>query len=167
MRKSSYVVPTLVALLVVAFVVHGFWNRGEYSISPGTARDTPSAFTDGRPNLVAVTFYSAWCSACALLEPRLRALTPEFEGRAVEFAKFDFSLGQPESLTQKAEMLGIESVYAANKGATGFMALVDRRTQHVLATITFTRSDKDIRDTLEAAIHRASVSPARQALSAP
>jgi thioredoxin-like negative regulator of GroEL len=166
MRKSSYIVPALVALLVVAFVVHGFWNRGEYGISPGTARDTPSAFTDGRPNLVAVTFYSAWCSACALLEPRLRALTPEFEGRAVEFAKFDFSLGQPESLAQKAELLGIESVYAGNKGATGFMALVDRRSQHVLATITFTRSDEEIREMLEAAIRRASMSSTGQALSA-
>lgn len=166
MRKSSYVVTALVALLVVAFVVHGFWNRGDYGILPGKARDAPAAFTDGRPNLVAVTFYSAWCSACALLEPRLRALTPEFEGRAVEFAKFDFSLGQPESLAEKARVLGIESVYAANKGATGFMALVDRRTQHVLATITFTRSDEDIRETLEAAIHRASMSPTRQALVA-
>lgn len=167
MRKSSYVVPALVALLAFAFVVHGFWNRGEYGISPGTARDTPSAFADGRPNLVAVTFYSAWCSACALLEPRLRALTPEFQGRAVEFAKFDFSLGQPESLAEKARALGIERVYAANKGATGFMALVDRRTQHVLATITFTRSDQGIRETLESAIRQASVGPNRKALLAP
>lgn len=166
MRKSSYVVPVLVAVLVVAFLAHGFLNRGEYGISPGKARDAPAAFSEGRPNLVAVTFYSAWCSSCALLEPRLRALTPEFEGRAVEFAKFDFSLGQPESLAEKARVLGIESVYAANKGATGFMALVDRRTQHVLATITFTRSDEDIRETLEAAIHRASMSPTRQALVA-
>ncbi len=94
-------------------------------------------------------------------------IAPEFEGRAVEFAKFDFSLGQPESLAEKARALGIESVYAANKGATGFMALVDRRTQHVLTTITFTRSDQDIRETLEAAIRQASMSPTRQALSAP
>lgn len=156
MRKLSALLPIFAILVLAAFLVRGFLNRGEYDIAAGQAHDEAAAFTDGRPNLVAATFYSAWCSSCAILEPRLRQIAPEFEGRAVEFAKFDFSLGQPESLTEKARALGVESVYAANKGATGFMALIDRRTQKVMAILTLRLSDQDIRRSIEEGIKEAS-----------
>lgn len=156
MNKLRSWLSILLLLVLVGFVGRGFLNRGDYDISPGKAHDQASAFTEDRPNLVAATFYSAWCSSCAILEPRLREIVPEFEGRAVEFVKFDFSLGQPEALTKKASVLGIERVYAANKGATGFMALIDRRNQNVLAVLTMTLSDQSIREAIEAGIREVS-----------
>ncbi|MDP3739503.1 MAG: hypothetical protein Q8R02_19100 [Hyphomonadaceae bacterium] len=156
MPRLSLVLPILGITLVAGFVAHGFINRGDYAIAQGAQNDEATAFTDGRPNLVAATFYSAWCSSCAVLEPRLRHILPGFEGRAVEFAKFDFSMGQPESLTEKAKELGVEQVYLANKGATGFMALIDRRNQNVIAIVTVTQSDQDIQRTIGAAIQTAS-----------
>jgi hypothetical protein len=91
-----------------------------------------------------------------VLDPKLRDVVPEFDGRAVEFTKFDFSIGQPETLTTKAEALGVKSVYLQNKGATGFMALIDRRDQSVIAIISMRDSKDDIRTKIEAGIKTAS-----------
>lgn len=91
-----------------------------------------------------------------MLDPKLRDVVPEFDGRAVEFTKFDFSIGQPETLTTKAEALGVKSVYLQNKGATGFMALIDRRDQSVIAIISMRDSKDDIRTKIEAGIKTAS-----------
>ena len=156
MRRLSLVVTIVAALALAGFAGRGFLDRSGYAVTPGASRDDAAAYTDGRPNLVAAMFYSAWCSSCAVLEPKLRRVVPEFEGRAVEFTKFDFSLGQPESLTGKARELGVERVYLINKGATGFMALIDRRNQSVIANVTMSQSENDIRRTLESAIEAAS-----------
>ena len=83
-------------------------------------------------------------------------VVPEFDGRAVEFTKFDFSIGQPEKLTEKAADLGIKDVYLDNKGATGFMALIDRRDQHIVTIVSMRDSKDDIRNKIEAAIKTAS-----------
>ncbi len=45
-----------------------------------------------------------------------------------------------------------EKVYLANKGATGFMALIDRRNQRVISTITIGQSNRDIRSSINSAI---------------
>lgn len=156
MRRLSLIAAILVALVLAGFAGRGLLNRSDYAVAPGASRDAAGAFTDGRPNLVAAMLYSAWCSSCAVLEPKLRRVAPEFEGRAVEFAKFDFSLGQPENLAEKARALGIEQVYLTRKGATGFMILVDRRNQNVIGNITMSQSERGIRQVLESAIEVAS-----------
>jgi hypothetical protein len=156
MRLLKFLVPAVVLLAIGGLVGQGFLHRNGYAATAGAGRDAASAYTDGRPNLVGAMFYSAWCSSCAVLEPKLRKVTPSFDGRAVEFVKFDFSMGQPEALTTKARDLGIEDIYLANKGATGFMALIDRRTGTVVDTITLRRSETEIRSDIEAAIKRAS-----------
>jgi len=155
MTLKRFILPGLLALLVVAFVGRGMLHRSGYDVTPGAAADPGAAFTNGEPNLVAATFYSAWCSACAVLDPKLRDVAPAFEGRAVTFHKFDFSLGQPDRLQADAEALGIGDIYRENKGATGFMTLVDRRNQEVLATITMGQSRDEIRQTIEAGIDEA------------
>ncbi|MBR9835984.1 MAG: hypothetical protein GYB42_12560, partial [Alphaproteobacteria bacterium] len=92
------------------------------------------------------------CSSCAVLDPKLRDVVPGFDGRAVEFTKFDFSIGQPDRLLDKAAALGIEQVYLENKGRTGFMALIDRRDQRVVAIISMRDTQDAIRDKIETAI---------------
>lgn len=156
MRILKLLVPAVALLAIGGLVGQGFLHREGYAATAGAGRDAPSAYTDGRPNLVAAMFYSAWCSSCAVLEPKLRKVTPSFDGRAVEFVKFDFSMGQPEALTEKAKALGVEHIYLANKGATGFMALIDRRTESVVGTITLRRTEAEIRADIEAAIQRVS-----------
>lgn len=149
MKRISTIVSVILLLAIAGFVGRGMLHRGDYNVSVGAASDPASAFTDGRANLVGAKFYSAWCSSCAVLDPKLREVVPDFDGRAVEFTKFDFSIGQPDSLTEKAERLGVEAVYLENKGATGFMALIDRRNQSVVAVVTMRDSRADIRRKIE------------------
>lgn len=156
MKRLSTIITIVLALTIVGFVGRGMLHRADYQVAVGAESDPASAFSDGRANLVGATFYSAWCSACAVLDPKLRDVVPEFDGRAVEFTKFDFSIGQPETLTTKAEALGVKSVYLQNKGATGFMALIDRRDQSVIAIISMRDSKDDIRTKIEAGIKTAS-----------
>jgi thiol-disulfide isomerase/thioredoxin len=156
-RAFRYIVPAVAVLVLGGLVGQGFLHRQDYRVTAGASRDSAKAYTDGRPNLVAATFYSAWCSSCAVLDPKLRKVAPTFAGRAVEFVKFDFSMGQPEALTDKARSLGVEDVYLANKGATGFMALIDRRNQQVVHLITLRESEDQIRADIEAAIEAVSL----------
>ncbi len=146
----------VLALVVAGFLARGFLHRADYDVQPGQQVDPASAFTGGQPNLVGAMFYSAWCSSCAVLDPRLRKIAPEFEGRAVRFVKFDFSMGPNDTQAEKAAALGIAETYEANKGATGFMLLVDSRSETALGAIYMTDSDDDIRQTINAAIQAAS-----------
>lgn len=159
MRSMKYLALAVPALVIAALGFMyggGLLNRGDYSASAGATADPASAFTDGRPNLVAAMFYSAWCGSCAVLEPKLRQVIPEFDGRAVQFSKFDFSMGQADSLMERAEELGVEDIYAANKGRTGFMSLIDRRTQREVGRIGMDMNAEQIRSELERAIGLAS-----------
>lgn len=158
-RILSFAIPLALLVGVGAMYGGGLLNRGDYTAKPGMTADPPSAFTDGRPNLVGAMFYSAWCGSCAVLEPKLREVIPGFEGRAVEFTKFDFSMGQPDALMDKATDLGVDRVYAQYKGATGFLALIDRRTQAEIGRITMSMSDSAIRDEINRAIAAVSAPP--------
>ncbi len=150
--KATSVLSLAVVVAVAAMFGQGLLHRGQYRATPGAQIDPPSAFTEGSPNLVGAMFYSAWCSACALLDPKLREVAADFDGRAVEFVKFDFSMGPTPELQQSAAALDIAGTYEKNIGATGFMLLVDRRTDEVVTMITSAMSKEDIRAELESAI---------------
>ena len=167
LRKPSLGSIGLIVFVAVAvvFLGRGFLHRSQYAAEPGAQQDPASAFTNNEPNLVAAMFYSAWCSSCAVLDPKLREIAPEFDGRAVRFIKFDFSMGPNEGHAERAAELGIADVYEANKGATGFMALVDSRTEDVLSTIYMSDSEQDIRDKLNEAIRAASLPLAADQMS--
>ena len=156
LKILTFVAPALILVMAGMIFGGGVMHRGDYAVVAGAKTDPPAAFTDGRPNLAAVMFYSAWCGSCAVLEPKLQEVVPGFDGRAVTFAKFDFSMGQPESLTAKATELGVDKVYLAHKGETGWMALVDRRDQRVIGRITMSLTNDQIRAEIEGAIKTAS-----------
>ena len=156
MKLLRYVALSLLAAAVIGIAATQFLHRGGYDVAPGSQLDPPSAFTDGRPNLVGAMFYSAWCSACAVLDPKIREAVPEFDGRAVEFVKFDFTMGPQPAQMKMAEELGIEKVYEQHLGATGFMALIDRRNQNVVGILTMSDTPADIAARIEAAIAAAS-----------
>ncbi len=156
MKLMRFVLPVLLAVALAAYAGQGLLNRGDYRIQPGDRIDPPSAYTGERPNLVGAMFFSAWCGSCKILEPRLQKILPEFEGRAVEFAKFDFTMGADEEQAAKASELGVEKVYLDNKGSTGFMALIDRRSDRMLVALTPRMTDAQIRAAINAAIKQVS-----------
>lgn len=150
--QLSHILSGVLLVAVLAFLAQGFVHRSEYAAEPGPANDPPSAYSDSQPKLVAAMFYSAWCSSCAVLDPRLRDIAPEFDGRAVQFVKFDFSLGPNDTQRSKARSLGIEAAYMNNEGATGYMLLIDRTSEEVLASVTMSMDRETIRDTINDAI---------------
>jgi len=106
----------------------------------------------GAPQLVAVTFSSAWCAACRILSPRLADAMRAFENEPVRFIDFDFSFGPSETLAAEAEQLGIADVYEQFKGATGFTVLVDPASGKALSVLTAASSREDLRARIAAAL---------------
>lgn len=106
---------------------------------------------DGKPEIVVATFASAWCAACKILEPKLASVAPKFAGAPVAFVDLDFTFGPRDEIREKAARFGLEALYDANKGATGFALIVDHDTGEALDALTMGFSE----DAMRAAIARA------------
>lgn len=121
------------------------------SVEP-VAPSTPEAAAE-RP-IKAVMFYSGVCGACRVLDPRINAVKGEFDGRAVEFVRFDqtFSLFRGGALDAQAETAEVEDVWARYKGGTGFMAIVDAATGAEIDIVIVRHSKDDIRAAIERAL---------------
>ena len=110
---------------------------------------------EGRPELVAATFASAWCSACRILEPKLARVIPDFADAPVAFIEFDFTFGDRPELAALAERYDLVEAYERNRGATGFTLLVDRDTGEIVDILTMNFSEAGIREAISAALARA------------
>jgi len=115
------------------------------------------------PRLVAAMFRSSWCSACRIIEPRIDDVKEDYENRAVEFIRFDFTMGQRASLREKAEEEGIIDLYDRMVGRTGFMVLMDRETGTVIEIITMAYDRDRIRDALDRALAVTAMAEAEEA----
>jgi len=104
---------------------------------------------DENPRLVAAMFRSSWCSACRIIEPRIDDVKDDYENRAVEFIRFDFTMGQRDGLRRIAEDEGIIDLYDRLAGRTGFMVLMDRETGTVIEMITMAYDREQIREALD------------------
>lgn len=89
-----------------------------------------------RPRLVAALFRSSWCSSCRIIEPRINDVRADYRDAPVEFIRFDFTLGQRNSLREKAIEAGIPDTFDRFEGRTGFMVLMDRDTETIFEIIT-------------------------------
>ena len=141
--------------LFPAIVVLGV---GAFAASGGTAA-TEADYTLGRePELVAVTFASAWCGPCKILQPRLSDVIPGFADKPVKFVDLDFTFGETEGLADKAAAEGLADVYPRFKGATGYTLLVDRDTGEVIDSLTVDHSKPAMRAAIARALAVAEVS---------
>jgi thiol-disulfide isomerase/thioredoxin len=102
-----------------------------------------------RPQLVAAMFRSSWCGACRILEPRIDDVRPDYADAAVEFIRFDFTLGQRDSVRELAVEADITGLYDRLVGRTGFMVLMDRDTGTVFEIITTNYDREQIREALD------------------
>lgn len=102
-----------------------------------TSWDSAEAeMVEERPRLVAALFRSSWCGACRIIEPRIEDVRADYEGAAMEFVRFDFTLGRRENLRERAREAGIEDIYDQLEGRTGFLVLMDRDSGQVFEIIT-------------------------------
>jgi thiol-disulfide isomerase/thioredoxin len=103
----------------------------------------------GEPRLVAAMFRSSWCSSCRIIEPRIDDVKDEYEDAAIDFIRFDFTLGQRGQLRERAIDEGIVDLYDQLVGRTGFMVLMDRETGTVFEIVTMAYDRQHIREALD------------------
>lgn len=109
-----------------------------------------------KPEVVAATFASAWCSACKVLKPKLAKVIPGFADEPVSFIEFDFTFGVKDEIRDEAERYRIADLYDRNKGATGFTVLVDYDTGEILDTLTMNFSEAAMKAAIARAVDIAS-----------
>lgn len=105
------------------------------------------------PRLVAAMFRSSWCSACRIIEPRVDDVREDYETAAIDWVKFDFTLGRRGGLREMAEAEGLLSIYDEAAGSTGFMLLIDRETGQVFEMVTMDYGRTQIREALDRWLH--------------
>lgn len=121
--------------------------------APATGTSAPFS---GKPEIVAATFASAWCSSCKVLQPKLAKVIPSFAGEPVAFVDLDFTFGPRAEIKALAERFAIGALYERNKGATGFTVLVDHDTGEILDTLTMNFSESAMRSAIARALSIAS-----------
>lgn len=124
-----------------------------FARTPATSADAPGA---GKPEIVAATFSSSWCSACKILKPKLARVIPGFADEPVTFVEFDFTFGPRDELRAEADKYGVGALYERNKGATGFTVLVDYDTGEILDTLTMNFSENAMKSAIARAVEIAS-----------
>lgn len=135
----------LIAALAIGFA---FFGR-----APATSAE---AVYKGKPEVVAATFASSWCSSCKILKPKLARVIPGFSKEPVTFIEFDFTFGPRDELKDEAATFDLGDLYERNKGATGFTVLVDADTGEILDTLTMNFSEAAMRSAIARAIAVAS-----------
>lgn len=96
----------------------------------------PAAVAQSDQHVVAAMFYSGWCASCRLLEPKVNAVQPEFEGAPVDFVKFDFTWGKRKSHEELAAEYGITAQYERFKRGQGYIVFIDPAAGRVLDVVT-------------------------------
>ena len=140
-QLKKFIFPAILAMGLTVFALSGRTSAtgADYAL-------------DREPEVVAVTFSSAWCSSCKILEPRLAAVIPGFAGKPVKFVELDFTFGQRAEIEEQARAEGLSGIYPRFKGATGFTLLVDKDTGEIIDTLTIDHSKAAMRAALAQAL---------------
>jgi len=102
------------------------------------------------PEIVVITMHADWCGTCKELNPKVDNVKSEFEDKVL-FTKFDFT---DESTTKQtrlmANWIGIGDVFvqSENRGATGYIILLDGNTFEEVGRITNEKNEGEIRETI-------------------
>lgn len=140
-KLKNFIFPAVLAIGALFFALTGRTSA------------TGADYALGRePEVIAVTFSSAWCSSCKILEPRLAAVIPGFAGKPVKFVELDFTFGQRDEIEQQARAEGLAGIYPRFKGATGFTLLVDKDTGEIIDMLTVDHSKGAMRAALTQAL---------------
>jgi thiol-disulfide isomerase/thioredoxin len=124
----------------------GLWLAAVFGLALSAA---VQAASPPAPQVLAVYMYADWCKACAVLDPKLKAVQPEFERGKILFVRLDLTNERTvHQAGMLAQALGIGALYEKNAGKTGYVALVDRASGRTIERITKDHSEQDIRTIL-------------------
>ena len=147
-QLKNYIFPAIVVIGVAIFALTG----------RNVASGADYAY-EGEPEVIAVTFASAWCSSCKILQPRLAKVIPDFSDSPVKFVELDFTFGQRGNLEKQAQAEGLADIYPRFKGATGFTLLVDHDTGEIIDSLTVDHSQAAMRAAISQSLALAALTP--------
>ncbi|MEX0643947.1 MAG: hypothetical protein WD076_01450 [Parvularculaceae bacterium] len=124
-------------------------------VARGRAPSSSETHFAGKPELIAATFSSAWCSSCMILKPRLAKAIPALAGKPVKFVEYDFTFGERPELKSAAEADGLAAVYDRYAGSAGFTLLINADTGAIIEILTINYSAKAMRSAIGAALAKA------------
>jgi thiol-disulfide isomerase/thioredoxin len=109
----------------------------------------PHGANAAAPDKIAILMYADWCGSCKILDPKLKAVQPEFERGNILFVRFDLTNEATQHQSGLlAQALGVGELYKKNAGKTGYMTIVDRTSGQSIERITKDHSEADIRASL-------------------
>lgn len=126
----------------------------------GKGQESTTVNNSNRSELLAVTFTSAWCASCKILNPRLKQVTTAFESHSVEFITLDFTFGNRNGTRQLAKQHNFTEVYERYSYSTGFTLLIDKDTNAIIDTLTVQHTVMAMKQALSAALAIAATTPA-------
>lgn len=116
----------------------------------------PDAPPSDDPDVYAVVFHADWCGLCRVLDPKVREVWPSFADAPLQMVTLDFT---DQTTTKAAAALaaehGLEDIYAAEAGRTGFIVLVDAASGEEVGRIGARDSVAQIRSKLRTALANA------------
>ena len=138
-------------------VVTVFVTVPTFSEDFGAEADPSSELTGNASQLSPVTvamFSSKFCSACLVLEPKLRAVETALQATPANFVIFDqtTSLFTRGRLQRQADEQKIRDIYERFRGKTGFALIIDPEKGEILETITMRDSEPRIAAKITAAM---------------
>ena len=112
----------------------------------------PYATRAAEPDRIAILMYADWCGSCKILDPKLKAVQPEFERGNILFVRFDLTDDATKHQSRLlAQALGVGELYEKNGGKTGYLAIVDRASGQSIERISKDHSEAEIRASLRSA----------------
>lgn len=92
-----------------------------------------------KPALYAVSMHAEWCGSCKIVQPKLAAARGKagLDDSNILFVTLDLTDQTTRHQSQLlAETLGIGPLYQKNNGKTGYVALIDPKTNQEVARLT-------------------------------
>ncbi len=89
------------------------------------------------PAIIAVKFHADWCGSCKAMGPVFEELQDKFDTQPVLYVVLDHTQEFDRQQSQfLATSLGLDKIWAKYGNKTGFILLVDGKTQEVVMTLT-------------------------------
>lgn len=137
MLRIKFLLPLVFGLMMVP--LHGSFAQ--------------SATEEESPALIGVKMDAEWCPKCKVMNPKLDEVMPEFQGEEILFVKFnmtdDFTIHQTRLL---ANRLGLSELFEEHKGQTGYMVVVDAKTNEVVKRLNSNLSEEELKNEIAAVV---------------
>lgn len=111
------------------------------------------AMEAAQPKVIGLLFYSDSCGSCKVLDPKIEAVKKDYATKPILFATFDHSnAGSKNQAALLADGLSLGKVYDAQKKASGYMLLIDPKSDEILAKLTRDMSEAEIKAAFDKAL---------------